>query len=369
MLNIKQEIKDYQQIDFNDIIKKEPEISDDMKSSIKLYNKAVLNLGQNSEDIAVIELKKAISLNHQFIDAINLLGICYLNLNDYEKAKTMFEKVLLIDSENDNALKYMNSIPAIILRSNKKEMPDKNINKEIGEEKIEKRNKRISVEKPKMNWKSKRTQIIARLLIALAVLVVIIYIAGIIIGALNNNKGGNSAETKTVQEYKTENDKLKSKIESLEDTIKKNNKKSLYNQNVVKLVKAQRLAKALDYTGAAELIAELKDANFVGADKTEFDALSAEVKSKTEVVATPEANASTYYEMGKNYVSKNDYKNAAIMFNKVINEYPNTQYAGWAKNRLAEISSKLSASASPKPSATTSPKPSASASPSPTATP
>jgi len=43
-----------------------------------LYNKALEDFRAKSEDIAIIELKKAISLNPDFHEAMNLLGIFYI---------------------------------------------------------------------------------------------------------------------------------------------------------------------------------------------------------------------------------------------------------------------------------------------------
>jgi len=46
-----------------------------------------------SEDIAIIELKKAISLNPDFHEAMNLLGIFYMYIGENDKAAEVFQKL------------------------------------------------------------------------------------------------------------------------------------------------------------------------------------------------------------------------------------------------------------------------------------
>ena len=85
-------------------------IPEDIKNSILLYNNALENLKMDSEDIAMIELKKAISLNPDFYEAINLLGVCYYYLKDYDKAEEIFEKVARAESNGVRAFNYLRYI-------------------------------------------------------------------------------------------------------------------------------------------------------------------------------------------------------------------------------------------------------------------
>jgi Tfp pilus assembly protein PilF len=54
--------------------------------AIKMYNKALNYMKQKSEDMAIIQLKKALEINPKFIEAYNLLTLCYLYLKDNTKA-------------------------------------------------------------------------------------------------------------------------------------------------------------------------------------------------------------------------------------------------------------------------------------------
>ena len=63
MINLKQELEGYAPINFKDVEKGAGDIPDNVKNSIVLYNKALESLKSGSEDIAIIELKKAISMH------------------------------------------------------------------------------------------------------------------------------------------------------------------------------------------------------------------------------------------------------------------------------------------------------------------
>jgi len=79
-------------------------------SSLKNYNQALLYLQQNSEDMAIIQLRRALEQNPKFVDAMNLLALCYLMQKDKEKAAATVEKVLSIDVNNSTALGYFKEI-------------------------------------------------------------------------------------------------------------------------------------------------------------------------------------------------------------------------------------------------------------------
>ncbi|PKM52430.1 MAG: hypothetical protein CVV02_01370 [Firmicutes bacterium HGW-Firmicutes-7] len=81
-----------------------------LSSAIKRYNQALVHTQQSNEDLAAIQLKKAISLNPKFIKAYLLLSLCYINEQQIQKAQSTLQKVLLIDKNNYIARKYYDSI-------------------------------------------------------------------------------------------------------------------------------------------------------------------------------------------------------------------------------------------------------------------
>jgi len=71
-----------------------------------MYNQALGHIRQKSDDLAIIQLKKAIEINTKFVDALNLLALCYLIRNDKERALATVERVLSVDAFNPVALNY-----------------------------------------------------------------------------------------------------------------------------------------------------------------------------------------------------------------------------------------------------------------------
>lgn len=107
MIDTKQEFLEYHAIDVNDIVQNGSEIPDNIRNSIILYNKALESLKTGSEDIAIIGLKKAVSMNPHFYEAMNLLGLCYSYINDNAKALEIFSKVVKAENNSIKALRYM----------------------------------------------------------------------------------------------------------------------------------------------------------------------------------------------------------------------------------------------------------------------
>ena len=75
--------------------------------AVMMYNKALNHIRQANDDLAIIQLKKAIEINPKFVDAMNLLTLCHLIQNNKDRALNIIERVLAIDSQNAIALNYL----------------------------------------------------------------------------------------------------------------------------------------------------------------------------------------------------------------------------------------------------------------------
>ena len=65
---------------------------------------------QDSLDLAVIQLKKVISMNSRFVQARQLLALLYMNSQEWEKAKKELEKAHSIDANNTMTLRYLKEV-------------------------------------------------------------------------------------------------------------------------------------------------------------------------------------------------------------------------------------------------------------------
>lgn len=83
---------------------------DMLSDAVSNYNQALEYISQKNDDMAVIQLKKALEINPVFIDALNLLAFCFLIRKDKERAAVLVEKVLALDVHNAIALNYYKEI-------------------------------------------------------------------------------------------------------------------------------------------------------------------------------------------------------------------------------------------------------------------
>ena len=81
-----------------------------LNSAIKMYNQAVVYLEQDSDDLAIIQLKKATENNPKFLKVQNLLAVVYLAQGENKKALSVLEKILSIDATNELAQGYLKMI-------------------------------------------------------------------------------------------------------------------------------------------------------------------------------------------------------------------------------------------------------------------
>jgi tetratricopeptide (TPR) repeat protein len=113
MFNIADEIVHFKPIDLSNLEQKLGSIPEDMKGAIELYNKALEDIANRNEDMAVIALKKAIAIYPAFYEAMNLMGVCYESLGDEENARFMFQKIIQMEDSSIRAQEYLNRLDGI----------------------------------------------------------------------------------------------------------------------------------------------------------------------------------------------------------------------------------------------------------------
>jgi len=89
-----------------DRVNKNSRALEKMNDAVTMYNHALGHIRQKSDDLAIIQLKKAVENNPRFVDALNLLALCHLIQNDKERAIVSVERVLSIDVQNPIANRY-----------------------------------------------------------------------------------------------------------------------------------------------------------------------------------------------------------------------------------------------------------------------
>ena len=93
-----------------DDIQENPTRLDGLNQAIKRYNNALVFAKQGSDDLAIIQLKRVIQLNPHFIRAYHLISLLYMKNGDNERSKKCLLKVARIDVSNTTTLRYLKDL-------------------------------------------------------------------------------------------------------------------------------------------------------------------------------------------------------------------------------------------------------------------
>lgn len=81
--------------------------------TIQKYNMALEYLRQGNMDVAIIELKRVININPNYIRAYQLMGLLYFRTKQYAAARRVLVRSLKIDRNNITSLRYIKEIDAV----------------------------------------------------------------------------------------------------------------------------------------------------------------------------------------------------------------------------------------------------------------
>ena len=85
-----------------------------INQTIKKYNQALAYCYQDSKDLAIIQLKKVLSMNGKFLRAHQLLALLYIDSEQWERAKRELAKCMDIDCNNTTTLRYMAEVERML---------------------------------------------------------------------------------------------------------------------------------------------------------------------------------------------------------------------------------------------------------------
>lgn len=118
-------------------IQNNPSRLDTINQTIKKYNQALLYCRQGSRDLAVIQLKKVLSLNPKLVKGHQLLALLYMQDGKYEQAKKSLRNAAKIDENNTMTQRYLKEANRELRESNpKKQKKDDLISYQSGNETI-----------------------------------------------------------------------------------------------------------------------------------------------------------------------------------------------------------------------------------------
>jgi len=92
------------------LVQQNPSKLESVNQVIKKYNGALASARQGSEDLAIIQLKKVVSLNPHYVQALQLLGLLYIRTGDYDRARKCLVRASRVDVTNTTTLSYLEEI-------------------------------------------------------------------------------------------------------------------------------------------------------------------------------------------------------------------------------------------------------------------
>lgn len=109
-----------------DIIQRKPGQLERETQTIKNYNQALWYAKNKTEDLAVLQLIRAVEDNPHFVKAHMLLALIYLSKGDYAKAGKPLHRVLQIDRNYPRAQWYMSMVKPNTVRETAEKKKPKN---------------------------------------------------------------------------------------------------------------------------------------------------------------------------------------------------------------------------------------------------
>ena len=100
--------------DYLDMMQNDPSTLEAISQTIKKFNQALTYCYQDSLDLAVIQLKKVISMNPKFVQAHQLLALLYIHAEKWTDAKRELEKCRKVDVNNTITLRYLNEVNSML---------------------------------------------------------------------------------------------------------------------------------------------------------------------------------------------------------------------------------------------------------------
>lgn len=110
-----------------------------VNQAIRKYNQSLEYCGQEGEDLAIIQLKKAIQSHPSFLKAYQLLALLYMKTEQYSKARQTLRSAHKLDTTNDITLRYMHEMKQLRKKGNahpRKEEKSQAVSYQVGNDTV-----------------------------------------------------------------------------------------------------------------------------------------------------------------------------------------------------------------------------------------
>lgn len=292
-----------------DEIQNNPARLETINQTIKKYNQALLYCRQDSRDLAIIQLKKVLSLNPKLVSGHQLLALLYIQEQKYDLAKKSLRNAGKIDANNTVTLRYLKEANAGLREQN----PNKKVK---NEELISYQSGNETIIQPKYLKDNSAVVTIINMVLGIAIGVAITWflvVPGVRREVQNQAKAEVLAANNTISSKNQNISILEKQIEDL--TAQITEVKGSQEESANSISSYEQLLQAyLSYIDA-----DIEAAG-TALGNVNRDLLSEKAKGIYDTVNT-EVNAeyiSTLYKDGTNAYSRQQYKDAITNLEKVV---------------------------------------------------
>ena len=333
-------------------IQNNPARLDTVNTSLRKYNQALVYCQQGSYDLAIIQLKKVLSVNGKLLDAHLLLALLYMKVENYARARNEIKKVLAVDCNNTQALRYLKEL-------NRETDQDQPKEEEKNKDYIAYTRDNETIIQPVGVKDNSGFHAILNVVIGLVIGVAVMGL--LIMPALQSKKSGElnkavaeysdqvDAKSATLDSLKQENESLKQqaeeatkaasdaadKVSSYEELLKAyaaystgDSAAALQELEAINQDTLSDDAKTLYSSIFSEVgvtaVNDLYKTGYAAYEKGDYDTAIADLGKCYELDNT---QGDALYFLARSYHKSGDTENAKIYYQKVIEEFPNTRKA------------------------------------------
>lgn len=341
---------------------------DAINQTIKKYNQALVYCMQDSKDLAIIQLKKVLSLNARFVRAHQLLALLYMDGEQWERAQRELRKCVDIDRNNTLTLRYLREVELMLTP----EETPKQTGKRKKDEAVRYRSDNEIIIQP-LNVKEQKSGVSTLVNIGIGLVIGLATMYYLVVPAAVSN--ANNEAQRTIAEIANQSDAKTSRIQELESQLAAlQEANDELNQELEAYVGADGTLQTIDnLLTAATAYLETRDIeqtalnlesiagsvviedtsqafqtlynallNTIGPELSEAyyaegntayqnGDLEAAIESLSRAVFYDETNGDALYALGNAYRRNEDTENAIATYDKIIELFPDTE---WARSAL-----------------------------------
>ena len=288
-------------------VENEPGLLSKVNSTIKKYNQAIEYCNSGSKDLAMIQLKKVISQNPNFVRAHQLLALLYIQESKYADARKILSQAAKIDSNNTTTIRYIHEVKARLKEQNTGRKKKKNDTVAFAD----------GNDTVIMSEKSFRSMLdnsrASFMNILLGLVIGILICSFLVVPTVRDNAKDNNTETilslnESLANVNSERDSLQSEVDSLKKDLSAYDDKQDVATSYDNLFAAQNYYNLGDSASASEYIQMVtKEVGEQG--QQAYDSLY-ELLSPTILQG--------YYDDANNFYAQENYESAIVNYKTVV---------------------------------------------------